>query len=375
MAKLYNINSPTQSWPAIITAAVMTTVMDTTMTLHDEILEQPSRLKQLISDQRKNVEEIARAIRSYDIQYAFLAARGTSDNAGRFANYLWGALNSLPMALATPSLFTYYQQPPKLNGALVVGISQSGQSPDIISVLVEGKRQGRPTLAITNTPDSPLAKTADFILDIQAGAEQAVAATKTYTAELMAIAMLSVAMSGSQARWQELAQVPGWVEEVLKEDGGIAQLAQRYRYMQQCVVLGRGYNYATAFEWALKLKELTYVKAEPYSSADFLHGPIAMVERGFPVMAIVPSGKVFDSLIRLLDHLKHAQLAELVVISNARIALELAQSPIALPLDIPEWLTPIVSIVPAQLFSYHLTHAKGYDTEKPRSLRKVTETR
>ena len=375
MAKLYNINSPTQSWPAIITAAVMTTVMDTTMTLHDEILEQPARLKQLISDQRKNVEEIARAIRSYDIQYAFLAARGTSDNAGRFANYLWGALNSLPMALATPSLFTYYQQPPKLNGALVVGISQSGQSPDIISVLVEGKRQGRPTLAITNTPDSPLAKTADFILDIQAGAEQAVAATKTYTAELMAIAMLSVAMSGSQARWQELVQVPGWVEEVLKEDGGIAQLAQRYRYMQQCVVLGRGYNYATAFEWALKLKELTYVKAEPYSSADFLHGPIAMVERGFPVMAIVPSGKVFDSLISLLDHLKHAQLAELVVISNARIALELAQSPIALPLDIPEWLTPIVSIVPAQLFSYHLTHAKGYDTEKPRSLRKVTETR
>jgi len=344
------------------------------MTLHDEILEQPARLGQLFLAQRKNVEEIARAIQSHDIQYAFLAARGTSDNAGRYANYLWGALNGLPMALATPSLFTYYQQPPKLNGALVVGISQSGQSPDIISVLEEGKRQGRPTLAITNTPDSPLAKTADFLLNIQAGAEQSVAATKTYTAELMAIAMLSAAMNGSQARWQELAQVPGWVEEVLKEDSGIAQMAQRYRYMQQCVVLGRGYNYATAFEWALKLKELTYVEAEPYSSADFLHGPIAMVERGFPVMAIVPSGKVFDSLMSLLDHLKHAQLAELVVISNASTALELAQSPIALPVNIPEWLTPIVSIVPAQLFSYHLTHVKGYDTEKPRSLHKVTET-
>jgi len=344
------------------------------MTLHDEILEQPARLGQLFLAQRKNVEEIARAIQSDDIQYAFLAARGTSDNAGRFANYLWGALNGLPMALATPSLFTYYQQPPKLNGALVVGISQSGQSPDIISVLEEGKRQGRPTMAITNTPDSPLAKTADFLLDIQAGAEQSVAATKTYTAELMTIAMLSAAMNGSQARWQELARVPDWVEEVLKEDSGIAQMAQRYRYMQQCVVLGRGYNYATAFEWALKLKELTYVEAEPYSSADFLHGPIAMVERGFPVMAIVPSGKVFDSLMSLLDHLKHAQLAELVVISNASTALELAQSPIALPVNIPEWLTPIVSIVPAQLFSYHLTHVKGYDTEKPRSLHKVTET-
>ena len=345
------------------------------MTLHDEILEQPARLGQLLLAQRNNVEEIARAIQADDIHYAFLAARGTSDNAGRFANYLWGALNGLPMALATPSLFTYYQQPPKLKGALVVGISQSGQSPDIISVLEEGKRQGRPTLAVTNTPDSPLAKTADFLLDIQVGTEQSVAATKTYTAELMAIAMLSAAMSGSQARWQELAQVPGWVEEVLKEDSGIAQMAQRYRYMQQCVVLGRGYNYATAFEWALKLKELTYVEAEPYSSADFLHGPIAMVERGFPVMAIVPSGKVFDSLMSLLDHLKQAQLAELVVISDARTALELAQSPIALPADIPEWLTPIVGIVPAQLFSYHLTHVKGYDTEKPRSLHKVTETR
>lgn len=345
------------------------------MTLHEEILEQPARLEQLLLAQRRNVEEIAHAIHLDDIQYAFLAARGTSDNAGRFANYLWGAQNGLPMALATPSLFTYYQQPPKLNGALVVGISQSGQSPDIISVLEEGKRQGRPTLAITNTPDSPLAKTADFILDIQAGAEKAVAASKTYTAELMVIAMLSTAMSGSAARWGELARVPGWMEEVLKEDDGIAQMAERYRYMQQCVVLGRGYNYATAFEWALKLKELTYVAAEPYSSADFLHGPIAMVDRGFPVMAIVPSGKVFDSMMSLLDHLKHAQLAELVVISNARTALELAQSPISLPVDIPEWLTPIVGIVPGQLFSHHLTFAKGYDTEKPRSLRKVTETR
>jgi glucosamine--fructose-6-phosphate aminotransferase (isomerizing) len=284
-------------------------------------------------------------------------------------------MNALPMALATPSLFTFYQQPPKLNGALVVGISQSGQSPDIVSVLEEAKRQGRPTLAITNEPDSPLAKTADFILAIQAGAERAVAATKTYTAELMVIAMLSSAMSGSAARWGELAQVPGWAEQVLQEDAAIARMAERYRYMQQCVVLGRGYNYATAFEWALKLKELTYVEAEPYSSADFQHGPIAMVDRGFPVMAIVPSGKVFDTMMSMLNHLRHELLAELVVISNAASALALAQSPIPLSPDIPEWLTPIVGIIPAQLFSYHLTHAKGYDTEKPRSLRKVTETR
>jgi glucosamine--fructose-6-phosphate aminotransferase (isomerizing) len=345
------------------------------MTLHEEIHEQPACLEQLLRSQRRQAEAIAQAVRSLDIRYAFLAARGTSDNAGRYANYLWGSRNRLPLALATPSLFTYYQQPPKLDGALVIGISQSGRSPDIVSVLEEGRRQGCPTLAITNEPDSPLGKAADFLLDIQAGEEKAVAASKTYTAELMAVAMLSSALSDQETAWHELAQVPGWVEQVLVMDEEFAQMSQRYRYMEQCVVIGRGYNYATAFEWALKLKELSYIAAEPYSSADFLHGPIAIVERGFPVMAVVPTGEVFDSLLKLLIYLRNDLLAELVVISNEERALELAQSPILIPREIPEWLSPIVDIIPAQLFSFHLTHAKGYDTEKPRSIRKVTETR
>ena len=345
------------------------------MTLHSEILEQPARLENLLSSQRKTVEEIAKAIRSRDIRFVFLAARGTSDNAGRYANYLWGAKNSLPMALATPSLFTYYQQPPKIKNALVVGISQSGQSPDIVSVLAEGKKQGNLTLAITNEPNSPLAQNADFILDIQAGDEKAVAATKTYTSQLMSIAMLSAAMSGSASRWGELEQVSGWARDALVQDQKIAQAAQRYRYMQQSVVLGRGYNYATAFEWALKLKELTYVAAEPYSSADFKHGPVAMVESGFPVFAIVPDGKVFDSMLEMLKHLKNDLLAELVIISNNQKALEMAQVPISIPVDTPEWLSPLISIIPAQLFAYHLTLAKGYDPESPRTISKITETR
>jgi glucosamine--fructose-6-phosphate aminotransferase (isomerizing) len=345
------------------------------MSLHSEILEQPDCLESLLSSQRKNVEQIARAIQSRDIQFAFLAARGTSDNAGRYANYLWGAMNRLPLALATPSLFTYYKQPPKLKNALVVGISQSGQSPDIVSVLEEGKRQGNLTLAITNEPDSPLAQSADFVLDIEAGSEQAVAATKTYTTELMAIAMLSAALAGDGVRWEELEQVPGWVGEALGQDESVQDAAQRYRYMQQCVVLGRGYNYATAFEWALKLKELTYVAAEPYSSADFQHGPVAIVARGFPVMAVLPRGKVFESMMALLKHLQTDLLAELVVISNATEALSMAQAPFKIPAEVPEWLSPLVAIVPAQLFSYHLTLAKGYDADQPRTISKVTETR
>lgn len=344
------------------------------MSLKSEIFEQPERLSAVLRDQRKTAEKIAEIIHQRDIHSVFLAARGTSDNAGRYANYLWGAQNSLPLALATPSLFTYYKQPPKLDGALVVGISQSGQSPDIVSVLDEGHRQGCLTLAITNAPDSPLAKAADLVLDIQAGDEEAVAATKTYTNELMAVAMLSVALAGDHTCWHELGKVSGWVEKVLKQDAPISRMTERYRYMKQCVVLGRGFNYCTAFEWALKLKELTYVVAEPYSSADFRHGPIAMIEGGFPVMAVAPSGKVFDTMLEMLGRLCNEQAAELVVISDEKRALSLAQSPILLPAGIPEWLSPIVGIVPAQLFACHLAHAKSYNTEKPRSIGKVTET-
>ena len=345
------------------------------MTLISEIHEQPARLGALLLSQRKTVKEIAAAIRKSDPNFVFLAARGTSDNAGRYANYLWGAQNQLPLALATPSLFTYYQEPPTIKNALVVGISQSGKSPDIVSVLEEGKKQGNLTLAITNEANSPLAKAADFVLDIQAGDEKAVAATKTYTSQLMAIAMLSAALSNENARWDELAQVVVWANQALQHETIIAQAAQRYRYMDQCVVLGRGYNYATAFEWALKMKELSYIGSEPYSSADFKHGPLAMVESGYPVFAISPQGKVFDSMQATLSHLKNDLSAELVVISNSLAALELANVAIPIPEQVPEWLSPIISIIPAQLFAYYLTQAKGYDTEQPRTIRKVTETR
>jgi glucosamine--fructose-6-phosphate aminotransferase (isomerizing) len=343
------------------------------MTLHNEITEQPDRIKSLLFSQRKNVEQIAAEIQKRDIQYVFLAARGTSDNAGRYANYLLGAQNGLPLALATPSLFTYYKQPPKLKNALVIGISQSGQSPDIVSVLEEGKKQNCLTLSLTNEPTSPLAQASDFVIDLKAGPEKAVAATKTYTAELMAVAMLSTALHGTKKAWVELAKVPAWMAQALKLDDFISQAAQRYRYIDQTVVLGRGFNYATAFEWALKMKELTYIIAEPYSSADFAHGPIAMMVSGYPVFAVAPKGKVFDSMLEMLKRLRDLS-AELVVISNDKKALSLAQIPLNIPADVPEWLSPLVSILPAQLFAYHLTIAKGYDTEQPRSIRKVTET-
>lgn len=344
------------------------------MSLRSEIFEQPLVLARLLEDQMEGVQEIAQAIRAREVDFIFLAARGTSNNAGLYAKYLWGSLNRLPTALAAPSLFSIYGRPPALRNALVVGISQSGQSPDIVSVVAEGGRQGTPTLAITNDPGSPLAQTAEFVIDTGAGTEKAVAATKTYTAQLLAIAMLSAALSRESDRLAALQRVSALVQQALALDAIIERVTERYRYMEQCVVLGRGYNYATAFEWSLKLKELAHVVAEPYSSADFQHGPVAIVSEGFPVLAVVPGGAVFDTMLALLSSLVSEYQVELLVISNEEEALSLAHTPLRLPAELPEWLSPLVSIVPAQLFCYHLTRAKGYDTETPRGLSKVTRT-
>lgn len=345
------------------------------MSLYSEIRDQPECLQRLLSTQKEAVEEIARTVARKDVRFVYVAARGTSENAARYANYVWGAMNGMPVGLAAPSLFTYYDRPPQLNGSFVVGISQSGRSPDIVSVLVEGKRQGCLTLAITNAMDSPLAKAADFVLNIEAGEENAVAATKTYNTELMAIAMLSAAINGENDRWNELRRVPQWVESVIAEDGRLSAKIQEYRSMSSCVVLGRGFNYATAYEWALKLKELAHVEAQPYSPADFLHGPITMVEGGFPILAVIPSGAVYAPMMEVLRRLRHGRAAELVVISDQEGAMELAQTALPLPTGIPEWLSPLVSIVPAQLFCYHLALARGYDTESSQGIHKVTETR
>jgi glucosamine--fructose-6-phosphate aminotransferase (isomerizing) len=343
--------------------------------LREEIFEQPAILRQWLETQFDNARQIARAIRRRDIDFVFLAARGTSDHAGVYAQYLWGSVNRLPIAFAAPSLFTLYQGWPRLRHALVVGVSQSGQSPDVVSVIDEGRRQGALTLAITNDPSSPLAQAAEFTIDVHAGEEKAVAATKTYTAQLMAIAALSAAMTEDGDHLVALRRVPDTVEQSLALDGEAQRIAETHRALAQCVVLGRGYNYATAQEWALKLKELAYVFADPYSVADFQHGPMAIVERGFPVLAIAPCGAVLADLLTLLRRLRDEREAQLLVLSDSDEAIGLGHFALRLPADVPEWLTPIVSIVPAQLYCYHLTRAKGYDTEAPRIIRKVTLTR
>jgi glucosamine--fructose-6-phosphate aminotransferase (isomerizing) len=344
------------------------------MNLREEILEQPDVLTRLLECEAGHAAQIAAAIRARDIRYVLIAARGTSDNAARYGQYLLGAHNRLPVALATPSLFSVYHQPPRLDGALVAGISQSGQSPDIVAVLAEAQRQRALTLAITNDPDSALAAQAEFVLPLHAGLERAVAATKTYTAQLAALALLSCALGDEPGRLEALRQIPQAMSRVLVEEERIARAVERYRYMSSCVVLGRGYNYATAFEIALKLKELNYLIAESYSSADFMHGPVAVVGSGFPALVVAPSGQMFSTMRAFSLELK-SRGAELLVLSDRQELLDEAVTPLPLPEGMPEWLSPLVAVVPGQLFALHLTLVKGHDPDRPLGLEKVTLTR
>src|SRR5579883_3539530 len=226
-----------------------------TTLLEQEILSQPEVIARVIDREANHIEQMVRQLPAFD--YALIAARGSSDHAATYAKYAWSSLAGYPVALAAPSLLTMYKAAPRLNGALVVGISQSGQSPDIIAVLEEGKRQGRPTLAITNDGTSPLAKMADYVVELHAGPERSVAATKTYTAQLAVIALFAALWSGEPQYLADLQRLPEALETTLQGTTELAQRVERYRYMDQCVVIGRGYNYATSYELALKLKELT----------------------------------------------------------------------------------------------------------------------
>jgi len=341
--------------------------------LYQEIHEQPQIIQSLLSESQDAIKTLANEIQSRHIQHVFVAARGTSDNAGRYAKYLLGAHNHLDVSLATPSLFTIYQQPPNLKDSLVMGISQSGKSPDIVSVLKEGQRQGALTAALTNYPASDLGQSANIVIDLQAGEEVSLAATKTYTSQLTNIALLSTQLSFTNEYQHQLEKLPDQVNELIKNENHVEKLAERYRYMAHCAVIGRGFNYATAFEFSLKLKELTYTIAEPYSSADFLHGPVALIDRGFPIFIIAPSGAMVPRMRALVEKV-HNRQAEVILLSDQKELLSKVNQKIPLPIGIPEWLSPITTILPAQMFAMYLAHTRELNVDNPRGLNKVTET-
>jgi glutamine---fructose-6-phosphate transaminase (isomerizing) len=342
-------------------------------TLRREILAQPTVLERLLRRERTRATRLAALVKRRAPQFVLVVGRGSADNAGIYGKYLFGACNRLVVAMATPSLVTRYGRPPDLRHALVLAISQSGESHDVVEVVAEARRQGALTVAISNSPRSPLAAAADELLLCHAGAERSVAATKTYTAQLAALALLSAALQGDRKRLEALERMPERVAEALDCEPVVERAAERLRYLERCAVVGRGFCYGSAFEAALKLAELTYVVAQPYSSADFRHGPIALVDPGFCVLALAPSGRVQADLRELCDELRRRR-AELLVISDRADLLRRASSALPLPASVPEWLSPLTCIVPAQLLAMHLCQVKGYPLDQPRGLSKVTRT-
>ncbi len=340
----------------------------------DEIREQPGALERTLSEELRRLPRFRQVIEKKRPRLVVLVARGTSDNAALFGRYLLEITTGIPVSLAAPSIATIYKAPIDYRDALVVAISQSGESTDTNLVLESAREQGAITVGITNEKSSTLARLAEHTFLVRAGKERSVAATKTYTGQVLLLYLIATALGGA-IRTADLERIPGLVQDALRLEPEIAALSERYRFMRHAVVVGRGLNYANAFELALKLMETSYVVAERFSSADFLHGPIALVEPSFPVFAFAPPGVTWPSIGETLRKLHglHAEVLAITDRGNPEVD-GCATKVIRLPRRIKEVLTPIPYIVPAQLFAAHLAAQKGLNPDQPRTLNKVTLT-
>jgi glucosamine--fructose-6-phosphate aminotransferase (isomerizing) len=335
-----------------------------------EIEEQPETLDRTCKRELGKAKRF-RARWSDKFRLVVFLARGTSDNAALFGRYLIEITTGIPVSLAAPSVHTLYHSPLKLRDALVVGISQSGEGADINLALKSCRRQGAYTLGITNEPKSPMVGVVDECWFVHAGKERSVAATKTYTGQLQLLYLLAWALGGDISL-DTVARLPDHAERVLKLRPQVESLVERYRFMRQAVVVGRGLNYANAYELALKLMETCYVATERFSSADFLHGPIAMIESSFPAFVFAPPGPTQSSIDEILGKLRELRADTLVI--SCRPLDKLATLQLRIPIALDELYTPIPYIIPAQMFAALLAETKGLDPDAPRLLSKVTRT-
>ncbi|HEY8462548.1 MAG TPA: SIS domain-containing protein [Bacillota bacterium] len=339
----------------------------------DEIREQPEVLARSLQNLQL-IREVVKAIRSRNIDFVYIAARGTSDHAAVYGKYLMETILGIPVALAASSVLTVYQRSLKLKNALVIGISQSGKAADALEVIRNANAQGAITLTITNAPDSPLASEAQFHLCCNAGLEISVAATKTFTAELFLLAQLVAEWAADEGLKQELAQVPGKLTETFKLSEDIAQKAIRYRFMNECFVLARGINYAIALETALKIQETNYVRAKAFAVSDFWHGPIAMVDQEIPVIVLAPKGPSLQDVEAMIAKLQTVQ-AELLIVSNQCEILRQGACSFAIPETENDAISAFFNVCVAQIFSCQLALIKGLNPDRPRGLNKVTITK
>lgn len=337
-----------------------------------EIAEQPEALTRTIEAERDKISRLGSFLKSRDVDLIVLVARGSSDNAALFGRYLLEITTGIPVSLSAPSVHTIYGARLNLKHALVVGVSQSGEGEDINQVLENARSCGAYTVGITNEPSSSMVSVVDETLLMHGGRERSVAATKTFTGQMMLFYLLATALAEHKPAWSCEA-IPAFAARALEQEPAIRELVQRYVFMENCVVVGRGLAYANAYELALKLMETCYVVAERFSSADFLHGPVAMVERHFPVILFAPPGVMLTDVKDLIKRLRELHADTLVLTSDLEAARDSTRS-VVMPKEIDEFCAPIPYIIPGQLFAALLAEAKGLDPDQPRSLSKVTRT-
>jgi len=338
----------------------------------DEIAEQPAVAERLLR-QMESVQAIGAAIKAANPAGIVIAARGSSDNAAVYAKYVFQLRNRLPVALAAPSLFTHYAAPPRIARYCVLGISQSGAAPDVCAVVEEGRRQGAVTVALTNERDSPLAAAADFVISLQAGLERSVPASKTYTASLVAIAMLSQVIDPNEDFVGALLRIPDAMRGVERHEAELREMAPLIQG-SRVIVLGRGFNLATSEELALKLTETSYVLARAWSAADFLHGPVAVIDPDFPIILVEARGPTYAET-RNVFSLLAKRGPRIFQVGDGTVHLPGAAASVLLSSGLPESLTPLTLAVAGQLLALHLAISRGLDPDRPRTLTKVTRTR
>jgi glucosamine--fructose-6-phosphate aminotransferase (isomerizing) len=338
----------------------------------EEIRQQPEALARTLAAEIRHIEKFRALLSRKRPRLVVLVARGTSDNAAQFGRYLIEITTGIPVSLAAPSVHTIYGARMNYKDVLVIALSQSGESTDTNTVLEQARKVGGVTVGITNERQSSLASVAEHVFLVRAGRERSVAATKTYTGQLLMLYLLAYAL-GAKIRLADLEAIPDLAASALTLETEVAAMAERYRFMHHAVVVGRGLNYANAFEFALKLMETSYIVAERFSPADFLHGPIAMVEPNFPAFLFAPSGPIWPSILEVLSRLQSMK-AESVVITDRRNpeAANQGARVISVPARIAELYTPIPYAIPGQLFAAALAREKNLNPDRPRSLTKVT---
>ncbi|MBC7320954.1 SIS domain-containing protein [bacterium] len=338
--------------------------------MEKEIREEPEILNNILKNNTPILTSIKKFLGNKDINGIYISARGTSDNASALGKYLIESILGYITALSAPSLFTIYKNPPSLKNKIVIGVSQSGKSEDVCEVLEWGKREGAFCIAITNHQDSPLASLADEVLPCWAGKERSVPATKTYLAEIFNLYLFCSVIGDRNDILELLKDVPLCISDIIEK--AFEMDVSRFHFMDKCICIGRGFNYSTAMEFSLKLKETSYIFAEAYSSADFLHGPLALVSYQLPVFVFLPLGPAYRHLKEVIDTLRE-KTKDIFVFGFDES--EIGESGFVIPYKVDEVLSPILFAPVFQAFANKLALDKGFNPDSPRFLKKVTITR